>query len=96
MRRVAKRAEVCLGHPSAFGLKRVRIYCAPFERKTKKGSGKKVAKNADPRGACFFECFLTPTAENPWFGLSAMLNRPPTLVVASRQERATQLVLSCS
>jgi hypothetical protein len=39
------------------------------------------------------QCFLTPTAENPWFGLRAMRNRPPTLVVASRQDEKTLWVL---
>jgi hypothetical protein len=34
-----------------------------------------------------FSVFSDPTAENPWFGLRAMRNRPPTLVEASRQAR---------
>jgi hypothetical protein len=34
-----------------------------------------------------FPVFSDPTAENPWFGLRAMRNRPPTLVEASRQDR---------
>jgi hypothetical protein len=34
-----------------------------------------------------FPVFSDPTAENPWFGLRAMRNRPPTLVEASRQAR---------
>jgi hypothetical protein len=35
----------------------------------------------------FFPVFSDPTAENPWYGLRAMRNRPPTLVEASRQDR---------
>jgi hypothetical protein len=35
----------------------------------------------------FFPVFSDPTAEDPWFGLRAMRNRPPTLVEASRQDR---------
>jgi hypothetical protein len=34
-----------------------------------------------------FPVFSDPTAENPWFGLRAMRNRPPKLVEASRQDR---------
>jgi hypothetical protein len=33
-----------------------------------------------------FPVFSEPTAENPWFGLRAMRNRPPKLVEASRQD----------
>jgi hypothetical protein len=35
----------------------------------------------------FLSVFSDPTAENPWFGLRAMRNRPPKLVEASRQDR---------
>jgi hypothetical protein len=34
-----------------------------------------------------FSVFSDPTAEDPWFGLRAMRNRPPKLVEASRQAR---------
>jgi hypothetical protein len=62
---------------------------------------KSTTKNSTARAAfqCFgetpergfkkvlFPVFSDPTAENPWFGLRAMRNRPPTLVEASRQAR---------